>query len=545
MKKILYSVLALAMTAFTFTSCEDVPAPYGIPEGGQGGQDLPEGVYIDQDFTSSLGGFTSVSESGTLEWYNDFKSAMCTGFQDFNGDGEKENQAGVTWLVSPEIDLTEAQKAYISVNMAMRYERGDINENNSILISKNYTGNVNTATWEQLTYNTDDLNGTEFVFTEKNMNIPADYLGGKVVVAFRHTCTETYSSTWEVKSILIQEGEVEETPDTPDVPLDGVYIDETFASDFGVFSVNTITGTPWIIDFSTAKASGYDNASKTTTPSESYLVSTPIDLSASKGATILFEYILRYVTNYGEPVPGVNNKVLVTDNYTGDPATTTWTDITGTLTEGRDWTTFADYSAAIPTEFIGKSNVVIALYYSCEDKSGTWEVKNLKVVEGDGGSGEEPGGDDDPGTSGEGLATVTKSENIVTMVDPNVTTTGSTVTCDLNTYGWVNAEEVENVTLDDGTTISFSIGEGTTTPKFYTGTKGVRLYALNTMAFSASKKIAKIVLTCDIYNNTNQVGNPQLYTEINGNTWTLVNDWTENKGGTQLRVQTIEITYAE
>lgn len=162
------------------------------------------------------------------------------------------------------------------------------------------------------------------------------------------------------------------------------------------------------------------------------------------------------------------------------------------------------------------------------------------------GVGEEPGGDDDqPGTSGEGLATVTKSGNVVTMVDPDVTTTGSTVTCDLNTYGWSNTDEVESVTLDDGTTISFSIGEGTTVPAFYTKTKGVRMYAKNTLTFSASKKIAKIVLTCDQLSDEIYVGNPQLYTEINGNTWTLVNDWTENKGGTQLRVQTIEITYAE
>ena len=33
MKKILYSVFALAMAAFTFTSCEDVPAPYDDPNG--------------------------------------------------------------------------------------------------------------------------------------------------------------------------------------------------------------------------------------------------------------------------------------------------------------------------------------------------------------------------------------------------------------------------------------------------------------------------------------------------------------------------------
>lgn len=31
MKKIIYSLLVLAMSAFTFSSCEDVPAPYDMP----------------------------------------------------------------------------------------------------------------------------------------------------------------------------------------------------------------------------------------------------------------------------------------------------------------------------------------------------------------------------------------------------------------------------------------------------------------------------------------------------------------------------------
>lgn len=37
MKKILYSMLAIAMTAFTFTSCEDVPMPYDDPNNNEGG----------------------------------------------------------------------------------------------------------------------------------------------------------------------------------------------------------------------------------------------------------------------------------------------------------------------------------------------------------------------------------------------------------------------------------------------------------------------------------------------------------------------------
>lgn len=543
MKKILYSVIALTMAAFTFTSCEDVPAPYDDPNNNGGGQELPEGVLLDQNFTSSLGDFKSVAASGDLNWYNDFSSAMVTGYQDFNGDGQKENKPGVTFLVGPEIDLTDVTEAYITINHAINYERGDINANNSIVISKDYAGDVTTATWQVMDYNTDGLN-SGFTFVEKSVNIPTEYMGGKVVIALRHTCNESSSSTWEVKSLKVQKGKVDETPEKP--AEDGIYIDETFSSDFGSFSVKTIKGKPWIIDYSTAKATGYDNASKTTTPSESYIVSSPVNLSASKGAFITFEYILRYVTNYGKPVEGINNKVLITDNYTGDPTTTNWTDITGTLTEGRDWTTWYTYSANIPEAFVGKNNVVMALYYSCENSSGTWEVKNLKMKEGKADEGENPGEDPDkPGTGGEGKATVTKSENIITMIDPDATASANTITCDLNTYGWANNSDPTLVTLSDGTTIAFAKEGGYNAPKFYELTKGVRMYALNSMTVTGSKKIAKIVVTCDSYNGTIYVGNDKLYTDITENVWKMVNDHTDIKGGVQVRVQKLEITYAE
>lgn len=218
MRKILFSMLALTMAAFTFTSCEDVPAPYDNPnDNDQGGTELPEGVLLDQSFTSSMGNFITTAASGELEWYNDFSSVMITGFQDFDGDGQKENKAGVTYLVGPELDLTGVEKAYITINHAINYERGDINNDNSILISKDYSGNVTTATWELLKYNTDGLN-SDFTFVEKSVNIPAEYMGGKAVIALRHTCTTSSSSTWEVKSLKVQEGQAEETPDTPDEP---------------------------------------------------------------------------------------------------------------------------------------------------------------------------------------------------------------------------------------------------------------------------------------------------------------------------------------
>lgn len=443
------------------------------------------------------------------------------------------------------------------------------------------------------------------------------------------------------------------------------YISESFSNGFGSFSVKTVKGIDWVIDYSTAKASGYNNSDKTNTASDSYLVSKTIDLSASTGAYLEFEYILRYASSG-------TNKVLITDSYTNDPATTNWTDITGKLTEGSDWTTFEKYSVNIPAEFIGKNAVNIAFHYTATDaNSATWEVKNVKLKEGqaevvpdtpdvpgDEGTGEgtvkspynvakaqnliatgkytsdkvyvsgiiseirgidtsygnaeyfisddgtatnqllvyrgyslggnkftstdeikagdkvivygvltmfystpefttgsqiyslngktgegQGGGGDEPSPAGNG--TVTKSGTTVTMSNQNATASTTTVTCDLNTYGWGNATEPAKVTLSDGTTIVFAQEGGNNAPKFYTATKGVRMYALNSMTVTGYKAIASIVIECDSYNGTDYIGNDELYVAINGNTWKMVNHYTQNSGGTQVRVKTVKITYAQ
>lgn len=171
------------------------------------------------------------------------------------------------------------------------------------------------------------------------------------------------------------------SPKQPDItcgaqPQGMMYANETFATDFGQFTNVTVEGKPWIIDFQTAKATGYANS--TTTKSRSYLVSPAYDLTIAKKATLSFKYILGYAGN------GPGNHVLITDNYTGDPSTTQWTDITGTLissgTSGINWYSFNDYSCEIPSRFIGESHVTIALYFGCDTKSTTWEVKNLQLL---------------------------------------------------------------------------------------------------------------------------------------------------------------------
>lgn len=138
------------------------------------------------------------------------------------------------------------------------------------------------------------------------------------------------------------------------------------------------------------------------------------------------------------------------------------------------------------------------------------------------------------------------SGNTLTLTVNGVTASSNKVSVDFNAQGWKDAQEVSSVTLSDGTVINFSKGEGSTTPKFYDGTKGIRLYAKNTLTItSANKGIAKVVLTCDKQGSTDYIGNETLKASSSSKSMTITNEHTSASGGTQLRVQTMEITYAQ
>ena len=151
------------------------------------------------------------------------------------------------------------------------------------------------------------------------------------------------------------------------------------------------------------------------------------------------------------------------------------------------------------------------------------------------------------GGGGETTGNVTKTVdgNIVTLVVAD-TAEGDKITVDLSAQGWESGKAVDpaTITLSDGTKITFAKGEGSNTPAFYEATKGVRVYAKNTITISG-KAVAKVVMTCDSYNGTNYTGNSTLYANASGTTFTICNEHSEAKGGDQLRVQTIEITYAK
>lgn len=330
MKKFIYSCLFLAMAAITFSSCEDVPAPYNMPTEDETPEVQPAGTGTAADPFNVAGVEKYIDEGGSAETEVYVKGKVVSVVQ-----GSWDAKYG-------------SLKYYISE---------DGTATNQFYVFNGYAGPNRTK------FSGEDAlkQGDEVVICGKvdSYNGTKEFLVGNYIVSLNGVGGAT----------------------TPDTPGDG-YINETFDKSFGTFTLKTIKGTPWVIDsYGYAKATGYDMTSKETTPSESYLVSKAIDLSTSKGATLKFSYILRYATYNGVPTEGVKNQVLITDNYTGDPATTKWTDITGTLTEGTDWKTWSTYTYDL-APYKGKKNIVIAFHYACEAKSGTWEIKELSVKEG-------------------------------------------------------------------------------------------------------------------------------------------------------------------
>lgn len=482
-----------AMAAFTFNSCEDVPEPYTQPtkpDAPSAGEPKGTGTAADP-----------FNIAGIIKYIEDGGSA----------DQEVYTKGKVVSVKAGSFDATYGSLKY--------YISDDGTTNNQFYVYNGYAGPNRTK------------------FSGEDALKPGD----EVVICGK---AKNYNGTneYDANNYLVSlNGKPTSGSTTPDTPADG-YINETFSKSFGSFTAKTIKGTAWVIDsYGYAKATGYDNASKITTPSESYIVSKAIDLSASKSATLEFSYILRYVTKNGAPVEGVKNQVLITDNYTGDPATTKWTDITGTMKEGTDWATWETYKHDL-SDFKGKKNVVIALHYACAASSGTWEVKNLSVKEATGGTPDTPSKPDTPATK-DGI---TIDGTTVTLSNAAATTTGASVELDLNAAGLVNEAAVETVKFSDGSTVNFDANGQQNGPKFYTKTKGVRVYANNKLIFKGIKKIKQIVMTCDSYNGTNYVGNATATIEFSGTTATYTNLFTEpTGGGVQLRVKTIKIVYAE
>ena len=538
-----FQFLALAFAALCFTACEDVPAPYNIfSEGaGQGtGSHLPYTVT----FESSLGDFTTENTVGDFPWTCQHSCAQITSYIDTDGDGTKENNPATSWLISPAFDLTGVEAAHVSFDYILRYANAsDLATNYQVLVSKDYTkdAGVAAASWTVLPLDLVQVSDWDTWTNTGNLNIPAAFCNtANVTIALRYIA-QAKAATWEVKNFVLDQGAGDQGAGDSgggsgeEGGVKTLPYSEEFSTTLGGFKNYTTSGEgAWTIDYSTAKATGYDNASKVTTAGTYYLVSPEISLAGQTAVHVSYEYILRY--NKGDE----NQQVFITDAFNEATPAEGWTLLVDKHTEGTDWTTFAKEDIAIPAAYLGKT-VRIAFRYNTNAESGsTWEVKNFAIAAGAPGEG--------GNTGGEGGGSV----------DTPITNDYITVTA--ASFGLENQAAVTELKLSDGTTLTFDGGGNTNPPKYYNAGNNIRMYPKNTMTISASKKIAAIVLNVDKYNGTicNASGditaNPgsvstsgQVVTinNVNANSTVITNTSTTTSTPSQIRWISLTVYYVE
>lgn len=176
-----------------------------------------------------------------------------------------------------------------------------------------------------------------------------------------------------------------------------------------------------------------------------------------------------------------------------------------------------------------------------EYNAGAYLVSLNGKTEGEGG-GSTPGGEEKPGEG-----------NTIVMSDAYSSCTEGSVDAGTITFG--------------DATITFEKNDGNNAPMYYWNKKeslrSVRMYAKNSMEMTATKNIAKVVINCAApYSGTNYNGNDQMTTTagtisksadklsvtidgINSKSFTLANEYTATTKGTQLRIVSMTITYAE
>lgn len=497
MKKILYSVMALAALTFSFTSltsCEDVPAPYEIPGSGD---DNP-GVAGTLPYTStSLSDWNAVTVKGAA-WSLGSTYAKATGY---NGSTYEATEA---WLVSPVFNTGAATGAVINFDHVIRYVFNDSDlDNHELYISSDYDGDVQKATWTKLGYKpvASSTNTWDF-YAANTIAVPTEYLGKDVVVAFKFVCGTSNSTTWEVKNFSVAEGTGGDQPDTPEQPGAGQ---------------PTGDGT---------QANPYNSVAAT-----QYASSLAADVESDKEVY-------------------VKGKVVsVSQTY----ASTTYGTATFKISDdGKDENTFLVYRALYLNNAKYESGAdvnvgddVVVCGKVMNYKGNTPETVSGKAylvsLKSNGGGSEKPDTPDTPISDA-----LTIDGTTVTLANLAATPGTESVSLDCSTLGYTNAQDAETITFSDGTTLSFDKNGETNGAKYYDATKGFRIYKNNKLTFTGVKPIARIILTCDAYNGVEYVGNTTATVAASGNTIVYTNVFTGTSGGgTQLRIKNIKIVYAK
>ena len=549
MKKFIYSLFVLAIAAMTFSSCEDVPAPYNMP----------------QEIIDGGGGETAVDPMGTGTETDPYNVAAANQVGATLSAGESTETVYIRGIVSriDEIDPSYGNATYCISD--------DGTPNNQFLVYRGYSlGGEKFTSVDELKVGDEvivkgtitNYNGT----IELNQRNEIYSLNGVIAGGETGEGEGTLESPYDVAKALSLIANGENDPDAEVYIKGKVSQIEEISPSFGnatyYISADGTTETQLYVF-----RGYYLNGDKFT--SEDQL---------KVGDEVV---ILGKLTTYnGDPQVNTGSKLVSVNGQTGVTV--------GDGTEGNP------YSASQALEMIanGENNpdaeVYIkgkvsqikevsaqfgnATYWISDDGSTDNQlyVFRGKYLNGDKFTSEDQlkVGDEvvilgklttyngDPqvntgssivsisgnggGSTGGGAISI--SGDVVTLTNSAVTAGTETATLAVADITGLNkGDKPSSLTMSDGSVITFEANGETNAPAYYE--TDMRVYKNNIMRFSCKKTIAKIVITCSA---DDRVGNETATVSFDGNEAEYNNVFTGTSGGgVQLRITNIVVTYAK
>ena len=110
-----------------------------------------------------------------------------------------------SYVVSSEIDLSKATAPVLNFNLAINHlgEKNLATDFFTVRVSSDYTGDVASATWTDLTYDASNV-GSSWTSTDQSIDL-SQFKGQKIVIAYGYKSTDKCAPTVQLKNTLVKE----------------------------------------------------------------------------------------------------------------------------------------------------------------------------------------------------------------------------------------------------------------------------------------------------------------------------------------------------
>ena len=568
MKKLFYSMFMLA-AMLSFTACEDVPAPYDMPNasGGESGDDADysaaagSGTLADPFNTTAILKLASELDADAQsdqEYY--FKGKVVSVTEQFG-----TQYGNATFYMSD--DGTTKNQFYVFRALYFnnkKYTSGTtLKEGDEVVVCgkvTNYKGNTpETVQGSCYVYS---INGTgggggssaETIGTIDNPKSVSDVVTIINSMADNQTSDELYYVKGTIKQIKTTDENIAKYKNIDYIITDG-------KTDITVFRGKNLDNT----DFTGPGQINVNDEVIVLGNLQKYV-------NANTGAVTpelaQGNYIVKLTKGSGGgggETPSTDaKKVTVAEFNAAEVNDNVWYQLTGTVENLKDGDLYGNFDLKDETGSVYVYGLLsekggekkkfqdLAAAKGINNGSkitiiGTRGVFNDKIevlnayfvsIEGGGGSSEQGGGG-----SGDGPGTVS----------------GNTITVNAVDFGVANSTEMGTQTLSDGTKLVFDGGGNSNAPKYYNSGTNIRMYPKNTVTITASKNISKVVFNVDEYQGTicNASGDISAspgtialdgkvvtVSGISDKSTVITNTSSATGAASQIRIISIEITYA-